>query len=485
VFDVQASRPDYWKTENLEVFNGSAWTGQSPQSSSPQYTVAEAHLRRWTQTLRVTLRAMKTSDVIGAGVAGPPSHLLGAMEGFSDGTWADPSGLGPGDSYEITAYEPQPSSAQLQAAGTRYPGVLFPNYVSINIPSAEIPQAAGYAPGTQRPFTSVVFPPFGSRRAPSYSAIAGDPAAQLVRSPYARAYELALRLERRAATPYAYAMSVKNYLDSGSYKYNENPPRSRYPLATFLFSSKRGYCQQFAGTMALLLRMGGVPARVAVGFTPGTYNTATRSWVVTDTDAHAWTEAWFPSYGWVRFDPTPAAAPARGGHAPLPAIKGATVTAPRVRTPRGQSGGAAGIAAPAPHHGTGFPIAIVLAGVIGLALVGLAVASTVRLRGPTDEELLAELERAFIRCGREVQSGITLAGLEQRLRGSPEAQAYVRALRLCRFAGARELPSAAQRRALRSQLRAGLGITGLLRAMWALPPRLVLRLPGLRPSEGS
>ena len=51
--------------------------------------------------------------------------------------------------------------------------------------------------------------------------------------------------------------------------YNQNPPAARYPLASFLIN-KVGYCQQFAGEMALLLRMGGVPARVATGFTTGT-----------------------------------------------------------------------------------------------------------------------------------------------------------------------------------------------------------------------
>ena len=64
--------------------------------------------------------------------------------------------------------------------------------------------------------------------------------------------------------------------------------------------------------MALLLRMGGVPARVSTGFTTGTYDQATKQWLVTDVDAHAWVEAWFPHYGWVTFDPTPASAPARG-----------------------------------------------------------------------------------------------------------------------------------------------------------------------------
>ena len=84
------------------------------------------------------------------------------------------------------------------------------------------------------------------------------------------------------------------------------------PLDAFLFRDKAGYCQQFSGAMALLLRMGGVPARVAAGFTPGdARHRARREFVVRDFDAHSWVEAYFPGYGWVTFDPTPAIAPAR------------------------------------------------------------------------------------------------------------------------------------------------------------------------------
>ena len=89
-------------------------------------------------------------------------------------------------------------------------------------------------------------------------------------------------------------------------RYDENPPQRPYPLASFLFDTKSGYCQQFSGVMALMLRMGGVPARVASGFSPGTYNSERKDYVVRDTDAHSWVEAYFPPYGWVTFDPTPA-----------------------------------------------------------------------------------------------------------------------------------------------------------------------------------
>ena len=67
--------------------------------------------------------------------------------------------------------------------------------------------------------------------------------------------------------------------------------------------TRAGYCQHYAGAMALMLRTLGVPARVAVGFTAGTWKAGV--WTVTDQQAHAWVEAWFAGYGWLAFDPTP------------------------------------------------------------------------------------------------------------------------------------------------------------------------------------
>ena len=69
--------------------------------------------------------------------------------------------------------------------------------------------------------------------------------------------------------------------------------------------------------MALLLRMGGIPTRVVTGFSPGGYSKSKRAWVVRDTDAHSWVEAWFDDWGWVTFDPTPAGTPARSQIAAL------------------------------------------------------------------------------------------------------------------------------------------------------------------------
>ena len=76
-------------------------------------------------------------------------------------------------------------------------------------------------------------------------------------------------------------------------------------MVDFLTRGRRGYCEQFASSMAAMLRTLGVPARVAVGFTAGRPDGSGR--VVSTADAHAWVEAWFAGTGWTTFDPTPLA----------------------------------------------------------------------------------------------------------------------------------------------------------------------------------
>ena len=118
-------------------------------------------------------------------------------------------------------------------------------------------------------------------------------------------YELDQRIVGDATDPYQIVLRVEQYLRS-FYSYTLTPPRSDYnsPYAAFLFDTHAGYCQHFAGAMALLLRYNGIPARVAVGFATGE-ETAPNTYLVTTNNAHAWVEAYFPTVGWVAFDPTP------------------------------------------------------------------------------------------------------------------------------------------------------------------------------------
>ncbi len=74
-------------------------------------------------------------------------------------------------------------------------------------------------------------------------------------------------------------------------------------LADFILNGKRGFCEQFASAMAVMLRAVGIPARVAIGFTSGTPQGDHLS--ISSEDAHAWVEVYFNTRGWVSFDPTP------------------------------------------------------------------------------------------------------------------------------------------------------------------------------------
>jgi transglutaminase-like putative cysteine protease len=465
VLEVRAARPDYWKAENLDLFAGRGWAlGSVPGTGDATGTVARSSLARWTQTIQVTLRGMTTTQVIAAGSAGPPTELSTSFfAGQSPGTWATAAQLGSGASYSIRTYSPRPSGSQLATAGTRYPAALLPGFLAVGLGQNE----------------GVAFTPFGSSRAAAYGQTSADPGPILRSSPYSAAYALALRLRRGATTPYAYVQAVLRYLAHG-YSYNESPAPSAYPIETFLFHTRAGYCQQFAGAMALLLRMGGVPARVSVGFTSGSYDTATRRWVVSDLDAHAWVEAWFPSYGWVRFDPTPAAAPARGGRSPISGSSGTgSPKTPNAPTKHQHGGPATAGGAPrSASSGSGGGVGSVELGIAALVLAVILVAGALATRPLNgDEAELAELERAFARSGRPLEAGVTLSALERRLSAAPAAASYVRVLRLARFGPGAEGPTPGQRRALRAQLRMGLGPIGRLRALWALPPRRPRREP--------
>jgi hypothetical protein len=356
-----------------------------------------------------------------------------------------------------------PTPTQLRTAGEAYGPSGLASYLTLSIPNRQV-QAGNFPP--------VTFPPFHSSQHPYVQQYYDpDATAMVLDSPYGGAYRLARQLAAAAPTPYAFVQSVQRYLAHG-FTYNEKPPVRRYPLESFLFRDRIGYCQQFSGAMALLLRMGGVPARVASGFTPGTADANAHLWTVSDIDAHAWVEAWFPHYGWVRFDPTPASAPARGGASAAPLAKRIGATGFGNTSSPGNASGS-GSSSGASHPGSGgsgvtpfivVPIVLLLAG------LGFFVWSLLRPE-PTADELVAELERALSRSGRPLADGVTLASLEHRFRGSPNAAAYIRALRLNRYADGTGRPSATERRALRQQLRYGLGLSGRLRSLWALPPR--------------
>ena len=96
------------------------------------------------------------------------------------------------------------------------------------------------------------------------------------------------------------------------FTYTLEPPRlGANPMDEFLFETKIGFCEHYAGSFALIMRAAGVPARVVTGYQGGEVNPVSRQLVVKQSDAHAWTEVWLADLGWLRVDPTFAVSPLR------------------------------------------------------------------------------------------------------------------------------------------------------------------------------
>jgi protein-glutamine gamma-glutamyltransferase len=121
-----------------------------------------------------------------------------------------------------------------------------------------------------------------------------------------RVPRLASEITRTANNNYDKATAIERYL-STRYGYTLELPRSvpKDPIANFLFERKQGHCEYFASAMAVMLRTLGIPSRVVTGFRSDEFNDLTANYVVRAKDAHAWVEAYFPSFGWQTFDPTP------------------------------------------------------------------------------------------------------------------------------------------------------------------------------------
>jgi transglutaminase-like putative cysteine protease len=484
VLRISAPTGSYWKATTLAQFDGLRWREVRPQGAEED-PAADAPRPRWVQRLRVSVRNLRTQQFVAAGTTLRIERSPRAVVAGAPGSFVTPDRpLRRGHAYVAYAYVPRPRAVEIEAAGTAYPTSMWP-YLSMQLPEAvggpPAIDPATHAPHPDAPPGVVVFSEFGDDR-PAIGYYVGQGYGRRVgtawvqRSAYARMHALARRLAARSPSPYAFVRAVQTHLSRG-FTYTESPPPASLPLDAFLFRDRAGYCQQFSGAMALLLRMGGVPARVATGFSPGTFDEERREYVVRDLDAHSWVEAYFPGYGWIPFDPTPPVAPAR---AQLPAIDEEGEAATDDSGSGGASRGSERAGDPSPLGGAaaagdgGPPVLLVALLGLGALLAAsgagyLLLARRWRARyGP--EAAAVELARALRRTGRAVRPGATLAQLEQSLRWAPEAAAYVRTVRAARFGYGAGAPTREQRRALRRELAGGLGLRGRLRALWALPP---------------
>lgn len=297
VFTVKApQRSVYWRATTLDAFNEGHWhedliavspiTLPSPVdlSGEPLVPASARDPDRWTE-VDVTIDALRDAHLVG-----PPQPIVydqGTVENVQyekGGIAVAFAPLARGDKYTVWGYSPRPSPAQLAKSPPDYP--------------PEIGERRRYLA-----IDGVGIPPFGS---PEHEAWVED---HFRSDPYRPLYLEAKRIAGKAKNPYAATVALEAWFrSSGGFAYDEHPPagdNGTPALVRFVTQTQRGYCQHFAGAMALMLRYLGIPARVAAGFTSGAYDAERGTWSVNDRDAHTWVEVWFKGYGWLGFDPTP------------------------------------------------------------------------------------------------------------------------------------------------------------------------------------
>jgi hypothetical protein len=126
----------------------------------------------------------------------------------------------------------------------------------------------------------------------------------------ARVRGLAQEITAGQTNVYDKALAVQEYLRGMRYTFDvPTPPTGQDAVDWFLFEQRAGYCDYSASSFAVLMRSLGIPVRVSVGYFTGRWDASAKKYLVSEADAHTWPEVYFPEYGWIRFEPTPARLP--------------------------------------------------------------------------------------------------------------------------------------------------------------------------------
>ena len=253
-----------------------------------------------------------------------PTYLrLTSLDRF-DGTTFSPSTLVAGTGAKVSKGIAAPAVSGTTVQTTVSVGSLAVHWLPLPMQVVSPLEVKGdwrYDPGSNTVFSakadtknisyttaSIRYEPNASDLDTAGFVVRGDvPATYLDLPPISdRVVALAQTITAKAPSAFAKAVAIQNYLTSAPFTYDTSVPGSDSvdALEQFLLQTKRGFCQQYAASMAVLARIVGIPSRVAVGFTHGLrQNDGT--WLVTTHDAHAWPELYFPGFGWLPFEPTP------------------------------------------------------------------------------------------------------------------------------------------------------------------------------------
>jgi transglutaminase-like putative cysteine protease len=486
VFRVKAGpQPHYWRSSVLNTVENGKWFEElapefrlpgdlTPIGEPGMIPPREKQPGRWEHEV-VTIEALRDNRLPGGSV--PVNYQPGASVGTVQ---YDPSGvayasdpLSRGETYQVSSYSPTPTPAQLARSKPVYSGPIV--------------ESSKYREVQPR-----VYPPLFGRpgRVEQVNYLFTGYSRRDLLRPFRLLYRDALRVAGGARSPYAAAVALEQWFRfGGGFVYDQHPPQPPpgvRALEDFVARTKRGYCQHFAGAMALMLRYLGIPSRVAVGFASGHYDPGRGEWIVSDRDAHMWVEVWFRGWGWLPFDPTPgrgglagrysASSPSfdvgavagvlagREGLSRFSALAGTLGFGDKPRTSPDvpELGATQSVGPNAPHHGRDWGILrLLLIGLAGaIVLLTLAKLAHRGLRFATrDPRRLAsacrkELRDFLLDQGLEVPPSATLRELAQLVEKEyrVEARAFGLHATAARFGPRRSAGEAA--RAMRHDLRA-------------------------------
>jgi protein-glutamine gamma-glutamyltransferase len=132
---------------------------------------------------------------------------------------------------------------------------------------------------------------------------------QLTSSGNPKSKKWAVKQRQTYNTDWEFIYAILGKINKQEYFYTLNPPIMDQDMVdSFWFDHQRGFCEHYAGALVFLARAANIPARVVVGYQGGEKNPLSNYWIVRNSNAHAWTEIWIESKGWVRVDPTSAIA---------------------------------------------------------------------------------------------------------------------------------------------------------------------------------